>query len=85
MKTIKVFIASSEELKEERVLMASLANELSTRLEKVGIQVIAVEWESLDASMNEEHKQEEYNESNLVAFESKSVEEKPAEGEGKNA
>ena len=48
MKTIKVFIASSEELKEERVLMASLANELSTRLEKVGIQVIAVEWESLD-------------------------------------
>ena len=31
MKTIKVFIASSEELKEERVLMASLANELSTQ------------------------------------------------------
>ena len=62
MKTIKIFIASSEELKEERVLMASLANELSTRLEKVGIQVIAVEWESLDASMDEEHKQEEYNE-----------------------
>lgn len=62
MKTIKVFIASSEELKEERVPMGSLANELSTRLEKVGIQVIAVEWESLDASMNEEHKQEEYNE-----------------------
>ena len=62
MKTIKIFIASSNELKDERVLMASLANELSTRLEKVGIQVIAVEWESLDSSMNEEHKQEEYNE-----------------------
>lgn len=62
MKTIKIFIASSNELEKERVLMASLANELSTRLEKVGIQVIAVEWESLDASMNEEHKQEEYNE-----------------------
>jgi hypothetical protein len=34
---------------------------------------------------SEAGKQEEYNESNLVAFESKSVEEKPAEGEGKNA
>ena len=62
MKTIKIFIASSNELEKERLLMASLANELSTRLEKVGIQVIAVEWESLDASMGEPHKQEEYNE-----------------------
>lgn len=62
MKTIKIFIASSNELEKERLLMASLANELSTRLEKVGIQVIAVEWESLDASMGEDHKQEEYNE-----------------------
>ena len=34
---------------------------------------------------SEAGKQEEYNESNLVVFESKSVEEKPAEGEGKNA
>ena len=34
---------------------------------------------------SEAGKQEEYNESNLVAFESKSVDEKPAEGEGKNA
>jgi tetratricopeptide (TPR) repeat protein len=42
--------------------MASLANDLSTKLEKVGIQVIAVEWENLDASMGAPHKQEEYNE-----------------------
>lgn len=62
MKIIKIFIASSKELEKERLLMASLANELSTRLEKVGIQVIAVEWESLDSSMGELHKQEEYNE-----------------------
>ena len=62
MKTIKIFVASSEELKEERKLMASLANDLSTKLEKIGIQVIAVEWENLDASMGEPHKQEEYNE-----------------------
>jgi len=62
MKTIKIFVASSEELKEERELMASLANDLSTKLEKIGIQVIAVEWENLDSSMGEPHKQEEYNE-----------------------
>lgn len=62
MKTIKIFIASSNELEKERLLMASLANDLSTKLEKVGIQVIAVEWESLDASMGAPHKQDEYNE-----------------------
>ena len=62
MKTIKIFVASSEELKEERELMASLANDLSTKLEKIGIQVIAIEWENLDSSMGEPHKQEEYNE-----------------------
>jgi len=62
MKTIKIFIASSNELEKERLLMASLANDLSTKLEKVGIQVIAVEWENLDASMGAPHKQEEYNE-----------------------
>ena len=48
MKTIKIFIASSNELEKERLLMASLANDLSTKLEKVGIQVIAVEWENLE-------------------------------------
>ena len=62
MKTIKIFIASSNELEKERLLMASLANDLSTKLEKVGIQVIAVEWENLDASMGAPHKQDEYNE-----------------------
>jgi hypothetical protein len=34
---------------------------------------------------SETGKQEEYNESNLVVFESKPAEEKPAEGEVKNA
>lgn len=62
MKTIKIFIASSNELEKERLLMASLANDLSTKLEKVGIQVIAVEWENLDASMGAPNKQEEYYE-----------------------
>ena len=61
MKTIKIFLASSEELKPEREMMASLANSLNTVLEKQGIQVIAVEWENLDASMGPLHQQEDYN------------------------
>ena len=62
MKTIKVFLASSEELRPERDMMASLANSLNTVLEPQGIQVIVVEWENLDASMGVLHKQEDYNE-----------------------
>lgn len=62
MKTIKIFLASSEELKPEREMMASLANSLNTIFEKQGIQVIVVEWENLNDSMGVLHKQEEYNE-----------------------
>lgn len=60
-KTIKIFVASSEELKEERRMLAELANSLNTKLEKLGIHVIMEEWENLDASMGFKHKQEEYN------------------------
>ena len=60
-KTIKIFVASSEELKEERRMLAELANSLNTKLEKLGIHVIMEEWENLDASMGVKHKQEEYN------------------------
>lgn len=62
MKTIKIFLASSEELKPEREMMASLANSLNTIFEKQDIQVIVVEWENLNDSMGVLHKQEEYNE-----------------------
>ncbi len=61
MKTIKIFLASSEELKPEREMMASLANSLNTALESQATQVIVVEWENLDASMGVLHKQEDYN------------------------
>lgn len=62
MATIKIFLASSEELKPEREMMASLANSLNTVLEQQGVHVIVVEWENLDASMGAKHKQEDYNE-----------------------
>ena len=60
MKKIKIFIASSEELDEERNMMAVLANSLNTALVPQGVQVIVVEWGNLDASMDCDHKQEEY-------------------------
>ena len=60
-KTIKIFVASSEELKEERKMLAELANSLNSALEMMGIHVIMEEWENLDSSMGVKHKQEEYN------------------------
>ena len=62
MSTIKIFLASSDELKPEREMMASLANSLNTVLEQQGVHVIVVEWENLDASMGIHHKQDDYNE-----------------------
>ena len=61
MKTIKIFLASSEELKAERLQMADLVGHLNTVLSKQGIIVQLVEWEYLDSSMGPLHKQEEYN------------------------
>jgi len=61
MKTIKIFVASSKELNDERKELAALANSLNTALMKLGINVIMVEWENLDSSKGKEAKQEEYN------------------------
>jgi len=62
MKTLKIFLASSNELQTEREMMAALANSLNTVLEKQGVNVIVVQWENLDASMGVNHKQDDYNE-----------------------
>lgn len=62
MKTLKIFLASSNELQTEREMMASVANNLNTVLERQGINVIIVQWENLDASVGLNHKQDDYNE-----------------------
>ena len=64
MKTLKIFLASSNELQTEREMMAALANSLNTVLEKQGVNVIVVQWENLDASMGVNHKQEDYKTEN---------------------
>lgn len=61
MRTIKIFVASSKELNDEREKLAALANSLNTALMKLDINVIMVEWENLDSSKGKEAKQEEYN------------------------
>lgn len=59
---IKVFLASSKELKEERLIFADLVGHLNKALEGQDIIISLVKWEYVDASMGPEHKQEEYNE-----------------------
>lgn len=61
MKTIKVFLASSDELRNERLEFADLVLQLNDLFERRDIQLKLVKWEHLDASMGIKHKQEEYN------------------------
>ncbi len=61
MKTIKIFVASSEELKTERLHMADLVEHLNYVLRKSGLNIQLVKWEYVDSSMGIQHKQEEYN------------------------
>lgn len=61
MKTIKVFIASSEELKLERLEFTDMIQQLNRILKPRGLEIEPVKWEYLDASMGPLHKQEEYN------------------------
>ncbi len=59
---IKIFLASSKELKEERLIFADLVGHLNKALEGQDIIISLVKWEYVDASMGPEHKQVEYNE-----------------------
>ena len=61
MKTIKVFIASSEELKLERLEFVDVIQNLNHALKPRGVEIEPIKWEYLDASMNAERKQTEYN------------------------
>ena len=61
MKTIKIFLASSEELKPERLLIAELITKLNYIWAEYDISIRLVKWEYLDSSMGTQHKQEDYN------------------------
>ena len=61
MKTIKIFLASSEELKHDRDAFGNLVRKLDKIYERRGIRVELFEWEDYDASYNGQRKQDEYN------------------------
>lgn len=61
MSTIKIFLASSDELKPERLLIAELITKLNFIWAEYDISIRLVKWEYLDSSMGAQHKQEDYN------------------------
>ena len=61
MKTIKIFLASSEELKHERLVIAEHIVNMNRRLADRDVTLRLVKWEYLDSSMGAQHKQEDYN------------------------
>ena len=61
-KIIKIFLASSEELENDRNAFGNLIRRLDNRYEKQGIRIKLFEWEDYDAAYNNKRKQDEYNE-----------------------
>lgn len=66
MKTVKVFTASSEELRLERLEFTDMIQQLNRILKARGMEIDSIKWEYLDASMGLLHKQEEYNRIHLI-------------------
>ena len=62
MKTLKIFLASSEELANDRNAFGNLVRRLDNIYEKRGIRIELFEWEDSDAAYNNRRKQDEYNE-----------------------
>ena len=62
MKTIKIFLASSDELQDDRNAFGNLVRRLDHIYEKRGIRIELFEWEDYDAAYNGIRKQDEYNE-----------------------
>ena len=61
MKTIKIFLASSEELDNDRMAFGNLVRRLDDMYEKRGIRIKLFEWEDYDSAYNNRRKQDEYN------------------------
>ena len=62
MYTIKLFLASSSELKADRDAIGNLVRQLDGIFEKRGIRIKLFEWEDYDSAYNGVRKQDEYNE-----------------------
>lgn len=60
MNIIKVFIASSAELKRERLELVDLLADLDEEIEEQGIKLKPELWEYMDSSMGVKRKEDEY-------------------------
>jgi tetratricopeptide (TPR) repeat protein len=61
MKTIKIFLASSEELADDRKEFGNLIRRLDDIYQKRGIHIQLFVWEDLDLTLKDRRKQDEYN------------------------
>ena len=61
MESIKIFLASSEELENDRNAFGNLVRRLDSLYEPRGIRIELFEWEDYDAAWNNRRKQDEYN------------------------
>ena len=61
MKTIRIFLASSDELQDDRNAFGNLVRRLDKIYEKRGMRIELFEWEDYDAAFNGVRKQDEYN------------------------
>ena len=61
MRTIKIFLASSEELANDRNAFGNLVRRLDDIYEKRRIRIKLEPWEDFDAAYNNRRKQDEYN------------------------
>ena len=61
MKTIKIFLASSEELRPERLEMTDLIHQLNKLFKCRGLEIDIEKWEYLDSAMSITRKQDDYN------------------------
>jgi hypothetical protein len=59
-KTIKFFIASSAELKRERMELVDMIQDMNDELETKNIKIKPVLWEYMDSSMRAERKEDVY-------------------------
>ena len=60
MKTFKIFVASSSELKRERMELVDLMQDMNDEFEEQNIKLKPVLWEYMDSSMRAERKEDEY-------------------------
>ena len=61
MKTIKIFLASSDELADERKRFGNLIRQLDDIFLRQGVHIQLLVWEDMDPSYNNCRKQDEYN------------------------